>query len=206
MTAPAATPAYVTLHFDPSCPFTWRTSRWLVDVTARAGVELRYRPFEISAGSALDEVDERWRERVAQGRRFLRGVEAAGRDGRYDVVAAAYAAYGKHVHEAGEDPTAALVEQVWTDAGGERYVAALDDVGLDAAVLEARHRGTELAGDEIGSPVTVIGSTDGSERGFFGPVVWPFPTGENADRLWTAVVSAAAVPEFFELKTRRTAP
>jgi len=195
----------VTLYFDPSCPFTWRTSRWLRDVAARRGVAVAFGPFEISAGAPLAELAEEWRPRLTQGRRFLRAVQAAATDERYDVVDAAYAAYGKQLHDGRQEPDEAFTEQVWCDAGGEEYVAALDDESLDADVLASRAVATELAGDDIGSPVLVTESASGERRGFFGPVLAPMPTGADADRLFDAVQLMASVPQFFELKTRRTA-
>lgn len=31
----------VEFWFDPGCPFTWRTSRWLLDVATRRGLDVR---------------------------------------------------------------------------------------------------------------------------------------------------------------------
>jgi len=196
----------VTLHFDPSCPFTWRTSRWLRDVAARRGLAVAFRPFEIAAGAPLADLPEEWRPRVAQGRRFLRAVQRAGADGRDDLVDAAYTAYGQRVHVDGEQPDDAFTEQVWRAAAGEAYIASLDDESLDAEVLASRTAATTLAGDDVGSPVLVVETAEGSRRGFFGPVLDPLPTGDDADRLFDALRLAASVPQFFELKTRRDAP
>jgi predicted DsbA family dithiol-disulfide isomerase len=33
----AAAPVEVDVWFDPSCPWTWTTSRWLVDAVAPSG-------------------------------------------------------------------------------------------------------------------------------------------------------------------------
>jgi len=37
-----------TYYFDPACPFTWRTSRWLASVAPERGVDVRWRPFSLS--------------------------------------------------------------------------------------------------------------------------------------------------------------
>lgn len=76
--------------------------------------------------------------------------------------------------------------------------AAVDDESLDAAV-RAEHQASQAAvGDTAGSPVVAL-----EGRGFFGPVVVPAPTGDQALRLFEAVRLMAGVPAFSELKTAR---
>ncbi len=78
----------VTLFFDPACPWTWRTSRWLVHVAARKGVPVGYRPFELSDAAPLDTVPEAYRSAAAASRTFLRVVEKAHGAGADEVTAA----------------------------------------------------------------------------------------------------------------------
>jgi len=59
------------------------------------------------------------------------------------------------------------------------------------------------AGPDVGSPVIVL---DGADRGVFGPIVSPPPEGEDALRLWDAMVTLQALPSFLELKRGRTGP
>ena len=54
-------------------------------------------------------------------------------------------------------------------------------------------------GDEAGSPIIAFG--DGP--GYFGPIVWPAPEGEAAEKLFDALRLLSAVPEFSELKRAR---
>ncbi len=194
----------VTFHFDPACPWTWRTSRWLVDVTDRAGTPVSYRAFELSNGGSFDDVPEQFRAGAMASRPFLRAVEAAHADGRDDLIGAFYGAYGSKIHDEGVEPSTALVGESLTAAGAEAYLPSLQDTSLDAAMAQARAAAQRFSGDDTGSPVTVLAGSDG-ERGFFGPVLAPVPTGDDADRLWDVVVAAATIPQFFELKARRTA-
>lgn len=202
MAAPIVTAA--TFYFDPECPWTWRTSRWLVDVAGRRNIAVTYRAFELSHGSPLAEVPDDERAMAAASRRFLRMVEAAHAAGDDHVIADAYTAYGSALHDGHADPSPELVTRCVTDAGGGAYVAALDDESLDPRVAAARQHAEEFAGHDTGSPVITLETTNGTV-GFFGPVVAPTPTGDDADRLWEAVVTAAVTDEFFELKRRRTA-
>ncbi len=193
----------VTFYFDPACPWTWRTSRWLVDITQRHGVDLAFRSFELSAGGDLDDAPEKFRAVMTASRSFLRAVEVAHTDGRDDLISAAYGYYGQHVHDEGAEPSLELVEEAWRQVGGESYLPTLRDGSNDEAVVSSRAVAVDLAGDDAGSPVLVFATAD-LERGFFGPVVAPTPNGVAAERLWEAVTTAVRVPEFFELKTRRT--
>lgn len=103
--------------FDPACPWTWRTSRWLVDVTTRRGVPVGYRPFELSNAAPLDTVPEPYRAGAAASRGFLRVVQRAHGDGVDEVTAAIYTAYGAAVHGDGQPPSLALVRAIVTERG-----------------------------------------------------------------------------------------
>jgi hypothetical protein len=194
----------VAYHFDPMCPWTWRTSRWLVDVTARLGLPLSYRAFELSDGAPLDAVPDQYREGARASRSFLRVVEAAHARKDDDMIAAFYTGYGIALHEDKTSPSRELIEATLTQAGGRDYRAALDDASLDADVAASRRAAQVFSGDDAGSPVIVLSTLDG-QRGFFGPVLAPTPTGTDADRLWQVVTGFAALTQVFEIKRRRDA-
>ncbi|OKI05081.1 hypothetical protein A6A06_10525 [Streptomyces sp. CB02923] len=194
----------VTFHFDPGCPWTWRTAQWLVDATGQRGIPLAYRAFDLTDGVPLDELPARRRPAAAGSRCLLRLAEAAHADGRDALTGAVYAAYATAVHDGDADPSPEVAERSLADAGGTAYADALHDTALDRPVARARERAQEFSGEDAGSPVTILTAGSG-ERGFFGPVVAPPPTGADADRLWDALVGAASVPQFFELRARRTA-
>jgi len=195
----------VTFFFDPACPWTWVTSRWLVDAAAQRDVPVRYRPFELSNGAPVEDAPEQYRPAITVSRSFLRTVHALHEAGRDDVVGAWYTAYGTAVWGEQQPPSIDLATSTLVAAGGAEFVESLDDTGLDAAVAKSRVDAQEWSGTDTGSPVT-LWEWDGGERGFFGPVIAPKPAGDDADLLWDSVVSALRVPQFFELKAKRTAP
>ncbi|MBA3288654.1 MAG: disulfide bond formation protein DsbA [Acidimicrobiia bacterium] len=195
---------HVTFFFDPACPWTWRTSRWVVHVTARRSIPLGFRAFDLSDGEPVDTMPERYRPAIRASRGFLRAIEQAHADGGDDIVGPIYAAYGALVHDGDVDPSPQLVREVFAEHGGGRYLDALDDTSLDKPVAAARAEAQEFSGDDTGSPVIVLQTTTG-DFGVFGPVLAPTPTGADADRVWDGVVALATTPEFFELKRRRTA-
>jgi predicted DsbA family dithiol-disulfide isomerase len=51
---PDPTAASVTFFFDPLCPWTWVTSRWLVDVADRRGFPLEWRALSLALLHAGD--------------------------------------------------------------------------------------------------------------------------------------------------------
>lgn len=89
-----------------------------------------------------------------------------------------------------------------SSAGGSDLAGALDAPTYDELMAQSRREALAWAGDDVGSPVTVWDLGD-YRRGFFGPVVAPEPEARS-DALWDAVVNAATVPEFFDLKARPT--
>lgn len=205
MNATAADIEQVTFYFDPACPWTWLTSRWLVEAAGSRGVPVVYAPFELSAGRPLDQVPEEHRGAAATSRSMLRVVAQARREGQHELVGRWYTTFGNERWNRGAEPSSHLARATLESVGGGHLVAALDDPDLDDEVEKSRGEAVRWAGDDAGSPVT-FWSFEGGARGFFGPVVAPAPTGRNSDALWTAMVNAAMCPELFELKTRRTHP
>ena len=122
-----------------------------------------------------------------------------GEESLSDAVARLYTALGTRRHEKGEASDDASIAAAVAEAGlPESVAAAVDDESLDAAV-RAEHEASQAAvGDTAGSPVVAL-----EGRGFFGPVVVPAPTGDQAMQLFEAVRLIAGVPAFSELKTAR---
>lgn len=57
------------------------------------------------------------------------------------------------------------------------------------------------AGKDVGVPLIVLDGGKGA--GFFGPVISPAPTGEDAVKFWDAVIAIGSYTGFFELKRTR---
>jgi predicted DsbA family dithiol-disulfide isomerase len=177
--------------FDPGCPWTWRTSRWVTDVAPKRGVQVRWRAY------SLDMKNEK-PPSTAQG--ALRMVEAVWADHGDEPIGRLYSEVGTRFH---------LQEDTSLDA----LAAALDAAGLDAGYLDAAHDDrwdTEIrwsmdeairaVGDDVGVPILVF---EGG-AGVCGPVMEPVPAGEEALALWDNVVALARTPGFYELKRSRS--
>lgn len=74
-----------TFFFDPACPFTWRTSRWLVGVAPERDVTLRWRAFSLTILNG-DNVPEEYKPMMAASSRALRLVEALRADRRDETI------------------------------------------------------------------------------------------------------------------------
>jgi 2-hydroxychromene-2-carboxylate isomerase len=190
----------VTLWFDPSCPFTWRTSRWLRSAVAARGESVRWRLMSLAVLNADKDVPAEYEEPMRQARLASRVLAAAEAGHGSDGLDAVYTALGTRVHEQGQKLDRRTLEGALGEAGlPGALLAAYDDDTHDAAVRTSHEESQRRVGEEAGSPVVAVG--DGP--GFFGPIVTEVPTGEAADRLYDAVRLLSSVPGFAELKRSR---
>jgi 2-hydroxychromene-2-carboxylate isomerase len=192
----------VTFWFDPLCPYTWRTSRWLRAVAPRRNASVDWRIMSLGILNEGQPVPEQWRivgEWAVLARRLLVAAKLAhGNDG----IDRLYTALGDLFHEQHAAPDAALLKDAVGQAGlPAELLSATTDESLDAEVRASHEAGQERVGTEIGSPITAIGQAPG----FFGPVVVPIPEGEDAESLFDGLALLSSVPAFSEIKRARAA-
>jgi 2-hydroxychromene-2-carboxylate isomerase len=190
----------VTFWFDPSCPFTWRTSRWLRAVTETRGHVVDWRLMSLAVLNEGKEIPEQYRDAVARSVGAVRLLHAAGEVHGQAARARLYTEFGERVFDAKQTFDADLVAAALAAAGlPADLAAAMDDASLDAGVRKTHDESQARVGAEAGSPVIALG--DGP--GYFGPVVAPIPEGESAEKLYDALRLLSSVPEFAELKRSR---
>lgn len=195
----APDPASVDFWFDPGCPFTWRTSRWVIEIEQQRGIEVHWHLMSLAILNEGNDVPEQYRARIAQGQEALRVLAAAERI-KPEAVAGLYTAMGRRRHDEGQDFDSALLADAIKEVGLPAELGqARSDSGLDDSIRASHVAGQERVGTDSGSPVLAV--SDGP--GFFGPVVVPVPTGEDALALFDAVVLLSRVPAFSELKRAR---
>jgi hypothetical protein len=137
---------------------------------------------------------------MARGARFLRALTAAAEQGGSDAVGRLYDALGTRLHEGDEGLADDVLVRSVEELGLPGSVAdAADDEGRDAAVRASHDEGQRRVGTESGSPITAY---DGGPA-FFGPVVVPAPTGDDAETLLAAMASLSKVSAFSEIKRSR---
>lgn len=197
-----ALPDTIEFYFDPGCPWTWMTSRWLVDAAGQRNIEIEWRSLSLGVLNEGNEIPEAYRAAVAAGRAAHRVIAALLAAGRDDLVGEFYTEYGRRAHHDGEAPSIELVRSVADAVGAEDWADAVEDASWDAAVSESTHLAVGLAGPDVGSPVLAFGTP---RTAIFGPIVSPPPRGDDAVRLLEHVIDAAAIPGFYELKRGRGA-
>ena len=143
---------------------------------------------------------------VARTRDLLRVIESVRAAGLAERIGHLYTEFGRRIHNDGapDFEVAPVLVQLGIDAS---HAAALDDDTFDAVIRERMAVGLALTGPDVGTPLIAIEKANGTQVGFFGPVITTFPEPDAAIALWDGFVLMASHDGFFELKrTRTTAP
>jgi 2-hydroxychromene-2-carboxylate isomerase len=191
-------PRAVSFFFDPSCPWTWMTSRWLLEVAAARRFPIAWRSFSVALADEGGDVPATQQETHLAGAAALRLIEALLAEGRNDDVGRFYTELGRRWHHDREPRTADSISSAADLAGVGDVTGAIEDEGWDAAVRKSFERAVEMAGPDVGSPVLAIG-----DAAMFGPIVSPPPTGADALALWDAVSTMIPMGSVYELKRGR---
>jgi 2-hydroxychromene-2-carboxylate isomerase len=190
----------VEFWFDPSCPWAWMTSRWVDEVSEHRDLDVTWKIMSLAVLNEDKDVPESYRAFFPRALRYTRLVTAVQELHGQEFVKPLYDALGVRIHPGGSrDPDTVIAE-------------ALDEVGLPADLaqysltdefdeqMRASHfDGITRVGDDVGTPVIAVNGV-----AFFGPVISPAPTGEQALSLWDGTVAVASYPGFFEIKRTRT--
>jgi len=191
----------VQFFFDPTCPWTWLTSRWLVDVAGQLNLEVEWRSLSLALVNADREVPEKYRAPMQAGKAALRLVEAGREAGRPEQVGRYYTELGTRLHHDGAEP-----RWPWSPRWPGRPVSATSPGpsttrGGTAPLPTPTTRPPRRRVPAWARPVVV---PPGATIGFFGPIVSPPPTGDAAASLWRLVIAAVTMPGLYELKRGRT--
>lgn len=187
------------LWFDPICPWTWMTSRWMTEVARVRDVQVRWHVMSLAVLNEGRDVDEDYRRMLDGAWAPVRVITSARLAHGDDVVGPLFTAIGTRLHVEGRTDQRAVLTEALAEVGLPEALADVDPAEVDAALRSSHGEAMALVGDDVGSPVLAI---DGV--GFFGPVISPAPLGEDAGRLWDGLALMATVPGFFELKRTRT--
>ncbi|MBC9935145.1 MULTISPECIES: DsbA family protein [unclassified Leucobacter] len=201
MTETSAVPASVEFWFDPSCPWAWMTSRWAEEVAEARGFEIQWNIMSLAIlNEDREDLPETYRDFLPRALRLARLVNAVRETHGQQAVKPLYDALGSRIHPGERTDWDAIIAEALAAAGLPASDADYADSDeFDASLRESHGSGISRVGQDVGTPIL---SVDGVA--FFGPVVSPAPTGDDALRLWDGVVAVASVPAFFELKRSRT--
>ncbi|MCX2753308.1 MULTISPECIES: hypothetical protein [unclassified Gordonia (in: high G+C Gram-positive bacteria)] len=184
-------------HFDPVCPFAWAASRWLIDQAQAHDASVDWHVMSLAILNEDQEPDsDEQRQQLDTSRRLGRVLTAAVDESGTDSLEPLYSAIGRRLHHAGDEMTPATVSEILVDTGLPVGLAeAMDDESFDDALRASHQRGQDALGEAGGSPITGI---DGNH--FFGPVLSDIPTGDEADALFSSLVTLAGVSAFAQVK------
>ena len=197
-TATTGTPA-IRFLFDPSCPWTWRTSQWVRDVQRQEPLDVQWELYSLEYVNRAH-TDNPYLPMMRRTRPALRLLELVRRRMGNNAVDRLYLALGTARHERGEDlGDAATLRRAAEEAAIDEALLtfALEDTALDDE-LERQYAAIEQSG-AIGVPTLFIGDA----APLYGPVIDPVPNGEDARSLWEDVRRLSQRPFFYELKRSR---
>ena len=184
--------------FDPSCPYTWVTARWLVEVTSVRPVSVCWRVMSLSV---LNEGRDDDPEGDPDGFLWVpvRICAAVREEFGHEALGRFYTELWHPDHRGGDwtaDHTGALARAGLPTRLAEAGMSTDHDSAVRASHAEAM---AEL-GPHVGTPIVATTRADGTRVAFFGPVMSRVPTGERAGELWDATLVLAGSPGFHELK------
>lgn len=186
----------ITLHFDPSCPWTWLTSRWLLRAAEHEGFDVEWGILSLAHLNRDDPDDDPVHRVGRTAHRMVLGLLEAG---DHDAVGRWYAAHGDLFFRQGREPGPDLYRDAVAAAGLDPGILeATEDEGLDRVVGERTDAAVERVGDEVGSPVLTW-----EDVAVFGPIIDEVPDAATSGELWRHVRGLAEIGAFAELKRGR---
>ena len=203
----------VEAYVDPSCPWAWITSRWLLDVAPHRDLAVQWRSYCLEIRDdygVAPTVPESYRRVALAGHaashRMLRVFEAARRAAGEAAVDRLYEEWGRrYLATADRPPLEGLVEACVAAAGLDAvFCDAADDESWDAPIRDSMEVAYAFGGPKTQTP-TIVVRTD-PPHGFKGPVMAPAPTGTDALRVWDAIQVLSEYPGFFEIARPRANP
>ena len=179
----------------------------MVDVSKQKQIRVIWKFFSLKLINKDREVPQDYRILQEIGLKALRVAAAVRAEFGNDGVGKIYTAMGaRYHHDEGDiDEPSALADILQTCGLPAGLAAAAENDTLDDDIQADMDLAIAKAGTDVGVPQIVLDG--GRGPGFFGPVMSPAPTGEDAVRFWDAIIAAGGIPGFFELKrTREVGP
>lgn len=192
---------HVDFWFDPTCPFAWATSRWVLEVEKVRDVEVAWHVMSLSVlNEGRDDISDEYRERVEKAWGPVRVLTAAAQKHGNGVLGDLYTAMGVLLHHEKVSDLTEVITRSLAAAGLEPELAeAATGTEYDEELKASHDDGISRVGQEVGTPIMALNGT-----AFFGPVITRVPTGEVAGKLFDSAVGLASYPYFFEIKRSRT--
>ena len=194
-----ATPT-VGFYFDPTCPFAWITSRWILEVEQVRDVKVEFKQMSLYMLNEGRDLDPDYRASTDRGLIPGRATMHVRETYGPEALADWYTALGTRIHNEGDKDYPAVLRAAAEELGhdADAILAATESDALDGKLREAQKEAEDLVGNDVGTPVVAF---DGVA--FFGPVLTRIPRGETAGQIFDASLSLARYPYFYEIKRAR---
>lgn len=191
----------VDFWFDPTCPWAWITSRWLLEVAQQRPITPCWHVMSLTLlNEGRDDLPARYRSGMPGALEAVRVCVAAEQKYGAPALGRLYTELGTRFHLENaprqRSTYAAALVAANLDPG---LAAAANSTEHDGALRAAHDDGVGRVGTDVGTPVIAV-----RDAAFFGPVVSPAPRGAAALRLWDGLLALATTEGFFELKRSRT--
>ena len=190
---------HVDFWFDPTCPWAWMTSRWMLEVEKVRDVAITFHSMSLFILNEGRDLDPDYRVRIDATR--VASFAAAAVQERYghEVLRDFYSALGTRFHPGGEPVSVDTVAAALADCDLDVAIAeAATTDEFDALAREYQKVAEDLVGSDVGTPIIRVNG-----MALFGPVISPAPKGEAAGELFDGFVKVTAYDGFFELKRSR---
>lgn len=196
----------VDMWFDPTCPWAWITSRWLLEVEQVRPVDVRFHVMSLSVLNEGRDLPADYRTMLDAAWGPVRVAVAAEQVHGHQALRALYTAMGTRLHPGRQPIGPEFYAESLREAGLEpELAAAAGSTAYDRRLRDSHEEGMAPVGLDVGTPVIHAPGPDGRRIAFFGPVVTPIPRGAAAGRLWDGVLLVAGTEGFYELKRTRDA-
>lgn len=192
--------AKIHFHFDPTCPLAWRTALWIREARSVRPIEVNWRFFSLEVINRKEgatpnfQTDGSWPS--------LRTLALARRKSGNAAVEQLYLTLGAARHGHQEDIRQVAVLQAALKKA-ELDPAWAEEALADASTIEevlADHNEAVQRYRAFGVPTIAF---EGSEAGFYGPIIREVPRGEEAGEWWDHLEWSLRQPNLFELKRDR---
>ncbi len=189
----------VQVFVDPSCPFAWITSCWLLEVERQRALDLTFALMSLPMLNEGRELEPWYREFNDRAWGPARVCAAAVDRHGVRVLRDLYTALGQRIHVEGNKSFDEVIPQALAEVGLPLDLAsAANSDAYDASLRTSHELGQAAVGEESGTPIVVL---DGV--GLFGPVLTGIPRGAAAVEAFDGLRSLVGSPYFSELKRTR---
>lgn len=190
----------VRFFFDPVCPWTWITSRWLVEVAEQRSIHITWETFSLRYRNRDNPAYDWLRDEMEAQYPCVRIIQATRQRFGNEAVGRLYTTLGTLIHHDRDDNLTRLHTAVAAAGLPDDMMLEGTNPAWDESVVASTDEAWQMVGDDAGIPLIVIPD---SAAVLFGPVLSPAPTGPDALDLWDAFATLRRFGGLYEIKRTR---